>query len=499
MNIIKKINGVSEVKNYFIGTSKSNVADNILSLFQNFMACKKVQELGKMKKKGFGAINILTTILILPFAGIASIRALFFSGLYNSDAGEKDVYYRFKNNENINWRLILYSVAKRFCFLVKKNSKADISENSSPKCLIADDTVLRKTGESIENIGKIHDHVGGSKMVLGFKMLVLTFWDGVSNIPLDFSIHNEKGKNKRRPFGLSIKTIRERFSKIRDKFSPGYKRNTEVRNSKIDTLIEMIKRAVKNGFIPDYVLTDSWFTCEKLIKIVRKLKKGAIHFLGPMKINRVFVYQGKKYSGKELLQKLKKEKKRCRRLNCSYIKVVATYHGIKLCLFFNCSYGSKKWHLIVTTDLNLSFLEALKIYSIRWAIEVFFKESKQYFGLGKSQAQDFDSQIADSTIAFIQLTMLTYLKRFQDYETLGGVFTNAKEFVLKYNLVERIWGMICDILRKIATQFEMSFERIMEKIYQSSEFEATIFNIIGEDFFEPEKKPCNAGSFNNTI
>jgi len=83
--------------------------------------------------------------------------------------------------------------------------------------------------------------------------------------------------------------------------------------------------------------------------------------------------------------------------------------------------------------------------------------------------------------------MLTYLKRFQDYETLGEVFTNIKEFVIKYNLVERIWGMICDILRKIATQFEMSFEEIMKKIYQKPEFEATIFKIIGKDFFESEK------------
>jgi len=63
---------------------------------------------------------------------------------------KKDVYYHFKNNENINWRSTLYSVAKRFRFCVKKNSEADNSENSSPKCLIADDTVLRKTGKKLK-------------------------------------------------------------------------------------------------------------------------------------------------------------------------------------------------------------------------------------------------------------------------------------------------------------------------------------------------------------
>ena len=59
--------------------------------------------------------------------------------------------------------------------------------------------------------------------------------------------------------------------------------------------------------------------------------------------------------------------------------------------------------------------------------------------------------------------------------------------------------MLCDILRKIATQFEMSFEKIMGKIYQSSEFEATIFKIIGEDFFESDMKSGKVEPFNNAI
>lgn len=49
----------------------------------------------------------------------------------------------------------------------------------------------------------------------------------------------------------------------------------------------------------------------------------------------------------------------------------------------------------------MNAIRVFEIYSIRWTIEVFFKESKYYFLLGKSQSQDFDIQIVDITISVI--------------------------------------------------------------------------------------------------
>jgi hypothetical protein len=47
----------------------------------------------------------------------------------------------------------------------------------------------------------------------------------------------------------------------------------------------------------------------------------------------------------------------------------------------------------MSTNTSLSFIEMVKIYQLRWCIEVFFKESKQLFGLGKCQSTDFDAQM----------------------------------------------------------------------------------------------------------
>jgi len=59
----------------------------------------------------------------------------------------------------------------------------------------------------------------------------------------------------------------------------------------------------------------------------------------------------------------------------------------------------------------------MEIYSIRWSIEVFFKEAKQHLGLCNCQSRDFDAQIANVTISCILYIFLAYYRRINDYET----------------------------------------------------------------------------------
>ena len=137
---------------------------------------------------------------------------------------------------------------------------------------------------------------------------------------------------------------------------------------------------MKHGFVPDYVLSDSWFSTKKLIKTVRQLKQGAIHFLGMIKMdNRFYDYQGQQLNAKELIKKLRPTMmKRARKLNAYYIEVMVNYDDIGQVKLFLTRFSKRsKWRLILSTDLNLSFQQAMKIYNIRWRIEVLFKECKQ--------------------------------------------------------------------------------------------------------------------------
>jgi len=120
--------------------------------------------------------------------------------------------------------------------------------------------------------------------------------------------------------------------------------------------------------------------------------------------------------------------------------------------------------MLLTTDMDLTFEQAYKIYSTRWAIEVFFKESKQYLGLGKNQAQDFDTQIAATTITMIQYNILSVAKGFSDYESIGEIFRSTKVDTIQLTVTEKIWKMITEILTKLAELFDIDTDSLMEKI-----------------------------------
>lgn len=127
-------------------------------------------------------------------------------------------------------------------------------ENSGelPSCLIVDDTDLPKTGRRKELTGKVFSHVP-QKSVLAFKGLFLGYRDGKSFFAMDFSLHGEEGKNKKRPYELSTKQLKARHSKRRDNNSPGSMRKQEYFTAKIVNMIEMERTAIGQGPRFDYM------------------------------------------------------------------------------------------------------------------------------------------------------------------------------------------------------------------------------------------------------
>ena len=107
----------------------------------------------------------------------------------------------------------------------------------------------------------------------------------------------------------------------------------------------------------------------------------------------------------------------------------------------------------------------IEIYQIRWSIEVFFKEAKQLLSLGKCQSNDFDAQIADTSITMIQHILLTLKYRFEHYESKGVLFEQVKESVVESRLNERLWGLFIELLRLIEVLFDGLDEmQILERV-----------------------------------
>jgi hypothetical protein len=473
MPLSPKIQHLSELRNVLSNNDKTS--EGLVSFFVKLKFDKVCKVFDGVKNKGFGVADSLLILCLLQLSHL-SVWAMFRSGINTLNEGGKDVYYRMKNNPMFDWRKLLLTAAKQSVSLTNKGC-TDI-ETTLVKCFILDDTTIEKTGYKIESIGKVYDHVS-QRMILGFKMLTLGYWDGKSFMGLDFSLHREKGKQATKPYGLKPKQVKEQYHKVRPENSPQSKRVKELDISKIVNAIKMLKRAVRNGFNATYVLTDSWFMSEKLILEIRSIKSGAMHLLGMCKIDRrQYLYEGKLYTAQELLQKGKKRAKRARKFKAHYIEYVAEYKGTKVKLFLSHYSATSSWNLLLTTDLGLNYTRAIEIYQIRWTIEVFFKEMKQYLGLGKTQSNDFDAHIADITLIMVTHVAMGLQKRFTSYETMGALFHENQKQLLELTLWERLWGLFIELMNQMLEFLGVDIESLLEKALRDEKTEIRLIKVL---------------------
>lgn len=227
----------------------------------------------------------------------------------------------------------------------------------------------------------------------------------------------------------------------------------------------MIRRAIRHGFVADYVLMDSWFVNDTIIAGIKSIRNSCLHVLGMCKMDkRKYFIDGKELNARGLIARYARKRGHYSRKHKSqYISLLVDYKGNRVRLYFVKYRNSKNWTLLLTTDLTLSFVQTLELYQIRWTIEVLFKECKQYLGLGQSQNTDFDGQIADATLALITHTILTLNKRFEDYETTGAIYRQVQQDLLELTLYERLLRILAKVVLVFAEIFGIDVDEAMEK------------------------------------
>jgi len=471
----KGINKISELKNGF--THRWLEPDFISSSLKCFTFSKLCKVVSEVKVKGYSFEWIMTILLSMPFIAANSVNSML-SGCvqYHIEAG-KDTFYRIKNSQSICWRMLLWLFAAKF----KALSDSRLDKPNGPRCMVFDDSIITKTGKNIEMVSRVFDHVT-RRYLLGFKLLVMGYWDGTSFIPLDFSMHRERGKNKEKPFGFKKKELKKQYKTKRQSGSFSDERAKEADMSKIDCAIKMFLRAISQGFSVDYVLMDSWFTCDAFVNAVLSVKKHTVHLIGMYKTAKTkFLYNNVMCTHKQI-RNMAGRPKRCRKLGFYYTEALVCFKGKPIKLFFSKQGKNGKWKVFLCTDTKLSFIKMIEIYQIRWTIEVFFKESKQLLGLGCCQSNSFDAQIADTTITMVQHILLTMKYRVDHYESMIGLFLGVKEETVKQRLDQRLWGLFIELMQVIAILFEdIDEQELLEKIFQSEKAKQIINNILRDD------------------
>jgi hypothetical protein len=564
MQHTKSTKNIGEFQKFIDNDSKTGLClEDTLKFFEIQRIFRKFEFI---KQGGIKVALILTALLVMLFYNSRNIHSYFsrYFGKHSGIKGSKNPYYDLLGNEYIFWRIILYLFAKRYLYLAGRIRKC----TGQIRALIFDDSPIEKSGKKIEGVSKVHDHVTG-RFIFGYKILVCGYWDGNNFIPIDFSLHRERGKEldkarkkrnrarrkvkqarlayqeykkrhnesrsklnnlrkgkagkteleklekhvarskkrlsklrgklkaaeavladkeklvrekqKSAPlYGLSSTEYRRQFKKDRHPDSPGYQRRLEADQSKIKIVVNMLRRAVKRGFDFEYVLVDSWFFSKEIIACIESLRTRCIKLIAMVKMGKMLYrdcLSNKELRADELRRKYRKKVKRSRKLNASYIKVPVYYDNRRVNLFFVKIGKGGKWKCLVTNDLDLSFNKLMEIYHIRWSIEVFYKDAKQYLQLGKCQCNNFDSQIGSATLAMMQYIMLLLYKQMHYGQSLGSIFdllgTQAQQENITRYLMELFW----EIVNKIGEVLDIDCIKLFEEIIRDHQRANEIMNL----------------------
>ena len=459
---------LSEISTFF----KNNDAGSAMFTIMNVIKGIKMNEQTLFGRKSrcnnkYSLLQVFQLLLVCPCFMIRNPFCIHGSPLGGKLGCRKDVFYEFLNDGRTDWRKLMYHIACQLWTKVIVRSDHRLTDT----CLMIDDTDFPKTGRRMENIGRVHSHLE-HRSILGFKALFLGITDGISQMLLDFAILGEKGRKGN--YGMSQKELSRRYSTERDEGDAIQTRLGEYSMSKMDLAIEMIRRAVRHKIRFRYVLADSWFTCAKMVRFIRS-RHIKCDYIGMIKVGEEgktkYRFERKDLTAPAVIRKLNKrgEKKYSRKLKCWYLSADAVFADTRVRLFFIRRSKRGPWSGLLTTDLDLGFLEAYKIYSRRWSLEVVFKECKGLLGLGKCQSANFAAQIASTSLVALQYNILSVVKRFMDYETIGELFRQVAQDSHELTISERIWQAILEFVTAITKVFSIDDEEVLDALVNESD------------------------------
>jgi SRSO17 transposase len=362
----------------------------------------------------------------------------------------KDALYDTMNREDLNWRKYHEQVAHKTLQTFKVSSK---------KAYVVDDSVVQGFGKKMPGLSSHFDHTSG-RHIMGQQVLTLGLSCEEGFVPLDSElfISQTKAIALHVPFADGRSIVAKRY-------------RTAQQCSKPEMVKAMVKRALNAGILADYLLADAWFGTKAMIRITQdtalvpvlrmkknKMKYRISEFVRGKTVSRELDVQtlykhcvrkawepihGQKYQAKTIDVEL----------NLAEAKNPEQWVKVRL-LFVRgnagdtqATVGKHDWAVFLTTDTALFAAKILELYSMRWAIEVYFKEAKQHLGFLKEQSNHYAAYVASIHLAAIRFCLLVIAKQTQG----AGNIAQARQGLCSNSTDISFAGKLWQVFRAVVT------------------------------------------------
>ena len=196
-----------------------------------------------------------------------------------------------------------------------------------------------------------------------------------------------------------------------------------------DVALNMVKQALEIGIKASALVFDTWFATEPLIikfssmiNVVCMLKKNN---------NYSFSYNCKNQTIESIYRSLKNRKRKKSILGSCIVNMHDREgNNIKCKIVFARNKNKDgDWIPLLSTNINFTPEQIIKLYSIRWNIEVFHRDMKQFLDLEHGcQSNDYDALIAHNAIVILQYNFISiHRRRSIDIRSFGELFRYFNE------------------------------------------------------------------------
>jgi hypothetical protein len=417
------------------------------STFDELEVLKHLRKAGISKSFGFTCSYLFQLVFCLIFQHKNWFRLL--ESNKSETLPAKDAVYRFLNHSKFAWRRFLL-----FFSASTINKVSDLTDISRLKVFIFDDSMFeRNRSKKVELSARCFDHSSQkNRYYKGFRMITMGWSDGATFMPVDFSLLS------------SLKSKINGISEQIDKRSSGYKRRLEALQTTPEQIPAMIERALASGIEASYVLMDTWFTHQPLIKSIVDQGLDVIGMVKPT--NQRYVV-GEESVDLKKLYRLANPVSGNKGILRSIHTTMANGVAVKVVFVQNRNKKSD-WLAILSTNCTLSEKEIVRIYGMRWDIEVFFKTTKSLLKLQKEfQGRSYDLLIGHTTIVFSRYILLSWQNRCStDDRTLGGMFYEICDEINDLDwavALQQLIELLEDALKKTNNKFKKLIESQLQQ------------------------------------